>query len=345
MIQKGALKRKAFCFHLFFLYGSWWFEFKSKSSRQKGGWALQWGLEQQHSGKSVLKAKNLISWPSLTPVSGTHWEPNQPPAVALSLSISLLETWFSPQPHTGTEQQQKDELPSGTHTQANAVFPFFLLCELTSAGGSQCRVSVPADALGLGLQSWVLTVAWQHGRFLTSFETNIWLAVVPKLCGAAECFCSREAAVWQRQRSHIFSHRSPPPPPPLFFSKTVFFFYICATASCLLHGHPLGLQWFSAEYGTIPPPYTHTHILSHSLFVFAAEGLVQGWGSKCFPGWRKLSAWWWERYKANSWDIRLGDKRKETLTLIKPCGSNTFLCLFALFLALFNNRLSVYGCF
>lgn len=219
--------------------------------------------------------------------------------------------------------------------------------QLTSAGGSQCRVSVPADALGLGLQSWVLTVAWQHGRFLTSFETNIWLAVVPKLCGAAECFCSREAAVWQRQRSHIFSHRSPPPPPPpLFFSKTVFFFYICATASCLLHGHPLGLQWFSAEYGTIPPPiHTHTHILSHSLFVFAAEGLVQGWGSKCFPGWRKLSAWWWERYKANSWDIRLGDKRKETLTLIKPCGSNTFLCLFALFLALFNNRLSVYGCF
>lgn len=139
--------------------------------------------------------------------------------------------------------------------------------QLTSAGGSQCRVSVPADALGLGLQSWVLTVAWQHGRFLTSFETNIWLAVVPKLCGAAECFCSREAAVWQRQRSHIFSHRSPPPPPPppLFFSKTVFFFYICATASCLLHGHPLGLQWFSAEYGTIPPPHTHTHIYSLTL--------------------------------------------------------------------------------
>lgn len=262
VIQKGALKRKAFCFHLFFLYGSWWFEFKSKSSRQKGGWALQWGLEQQHSGKSVLKAKNLISWPSLTPVSGTHWEPNQPLAVALSLSISLLKTWFSPQPHTGTEQQQKDELPSGTHTQANAVFPFFLLCELTSAGGSQCRVSVPADALGLGLQSWVLTVAWQHGRFLTSFETNIWLAVVPKLCGAAERlqFDSVRGATYFPTAALLLLL--------LFFSPKHFFSF---TFVLRLHVCCMGIPWaysgFLLNMAQSPPIHTHTYTLSLSLCV------------------------------------------------------------------------------
>lgn len=111
-IQKVALKTKAFCFHAFFLYGSWWFEFKSKSSRQKGGWALQWGAAL-HSGKSALKAKNLISWPSLPPVSGTHWEPNQPPAVAQSLSISLLKTWFSPQPTRGQSSSRKTSYLQG----------------------------------------------------------------------------------------------------------------------------------------------------------------------------------------------------------------------------------------
>lgn len=60
-IQKVALKRKAFCFHPFFLYGSWWFEFKSKSSRQKGGWALQWGLEQHYTVESQLSEPRISS--------------------------------------------------------------------------------------------------------------------------------------------------------------------------------------------------------------------------------------------------------------------------------------------
>lgn len=108
----------------------------------------QWKVSSQSQESHQLAKSSSSLWHSLrtqsAPCSGTEFE-----------YFPFKNLIFS-SAHTGTEQQQKDELPSGTHTRANAVFPFFLLCELTSAGGSQCRVSVPEEALGLGLQSGLL---------------------------------------------------------------------------------------------------------------------------------------------------------------------------------------------
>lgn len=174
--------------------------------------------------------------------------------MALSLSISLLKTWFSPQPTRGQSSSRKTSYLQGPNSSKCSI-SFLLALWIDKCWWEPVPCFCAWRSIGSGSPE-RLTVAWQHGTSLTSFQTNIWVAVVPELCGAAVCFCSREAAVWQRQRSHIFSHRSPPPPPPPFFLLHLCYGFMSAAWASL--GLTVVFCWIW---------HTHIYSLSHSLCV------------------------------------------------------------------------------
>lgn len=117
--------------------------------------------------------KNLSSWPSNCRVTGTHQEPNQPPAEVLRFNMTNFpfkktHNIFPLSLRQSGISRSKKSCLQGSTVNTHAGLSSSQLCVSTSASGRRCHVSVPKDTLPVEVSDWVSRV-----------ERWLWLSRMP----------------------------------------------------------------------------------------------------------------------------------------------------------------------